>query len=700
MPNGGVPKMSRFLSVRLLLSFAWVCMLGTQAFAKDACLGDVQVTLKSTDGTETVLHEGLGWSYMSWDTSVYINVSLGEGDTILLEAIKLPGPCMSYHLGLWIQGDLPGDTATFDSPVINLPYANNAYGKIFQPGSYLIQATMEWSSKVHLFVSGEVKAVPVDLNFTKSWSQLLSTVASGDTCFTPCITAYLTTTSVTMRPMVDHIFQPGGRALVRYAPEGDTVTFDTPATVVEMDGYGGYSFDADGLYLITVEDSLFINPGYAFVRVSHLPPPRVDMAVWVERADGTVDSVVYSQPDQIPIKSVYLEPGDSLRIDHLAITEPCPSVRLEAYKNDDWSSPNASWSPLVMDTASSVDGVRVAEPGVYLFRVVPQCNVPGSKAQVSIYTPDHHVDLNLSVVRAGGTEEVIYDEPMPINPPMHLTAITGPGDSIRASYVTTEWCGNPTMRIYRAVGTSSPENSTVIFSSSDTTESTFSGAGRYLVKVSAAPCISGAHSVYVDLQEPPGIGLVFERVRGTMPPDVLLTANAASPVAITDVFLAPEDSIRVLPLGLDEPCTGLSLHIHHSDADTVTAQDPLFLSSTFNNTGIVFRQTGRLLFLLEDSCQALTGTAILDVIYDLSTGLISSTGPASTFTYCPGLLTVHPATDGVLELRNSLGQLISSVELSGPGTTVVLPIPHGSHGMYLAVLRGSTQQESFRFVVE
>ena len=660
--------------------------------------------LRHADGAVEALNQG--WYQSDW---IDLSVTLTPGDSLVLNAVRWGSDCSGAG-GLSVGYAQPGDTADWFSPNISPYQLHSIYVVVDQPGSYYVTPwDVDWGFGVRLFVDAAVKPYSAGLAFAMPYpNAIVEHIVPGDTCRQPCISAYLLQgQSVLMWAESGGVVPPGGHALVRFAPEGDTVTFFSPVTVAPLAEDGSYSFSADGSYLLSVEDSSFTASTYAVVRVSHLPYPRLDMSLTIERADGTEEVIDYMQPNNPSSWSLDIElgTGDSLRVEHHAITEPCDSVRLHAYKSDDWT-PAFFNDPLVLDTPSTANGVRLAQPGSYFLTHVSGCNVPTCQRRITINASIPQLDFVVSVNRSNGTEEELFRTHELVDPPPHLAANLGQGDSVRV-YVDliTGWCSVPLFQI-RESGDSGEATQNDPLSEYNGYYSfhdlTFRNAGRHLIQLEQAytnTCFED-QDVFLDVNlHTPEIDLLVDHIYTDGTSIGLAQAEPGQPATYTQVELLLGDSLLAKVIGQFGPCPGLMLKGYRSESYPVTTQDPVFLYSPVDSAGVMFRETGSLLLTVEDNCEAVTGSAILNVSEAFSTGISSGTVPNSNFGYAEGSLFIHTEWDARLQVRNAMGQLVLEMQMDHGTRSAAVSFQGEAPGMYIATLRGFNAVDSYKFIV-
>lgn len=677
-----------------------LCFSTSVAQAK-GCDGTIAVSLKHADGT---LVELLSPYWFVGDMP-NITVSLSAGDTVLLCQYRSGFDCWGTG-GLQVKGASFGDTANYLSPVVATYFTSSGtWVNIAQRGSFYIeQLGLEFPFPIRLFIDAPLEPVASGMLFTKDYTTLAS-VASGDTCSGPCFTVDLAAGQfVRMQPISEGLAQPGGNVVVRYAEEGEPLTFDSPADTLPMVGFEGYQFSAEGTYLLSVEGPMVSSSGYAFVHVGHLP--WVDMSLTIERADGTEEDVAYIQPNNYNSNlNVDLGPGDSLRIDHHEITEPCSSVRLTVRKAAGWG-PADHYSTLVVDTPSTASGVRMATPGSYFLEQMTDCGIPTSRTRLSInFPPTPQLDLVISVLQNGGTEEELVRSHGPTDPPFPLDIILDPGDSVRAHLEEAGYCW---FYIYLDIHVNDgPEDADLmdpyLYGQGATQDATFSASANYLVHVHGGYG-SGCYpdhdvQLHVHYSPVPRIDLELDHVQadGTSLP--LTYAEAGGPIVFADVELAADDSIRVSDIVQQAPCADVVLKGYRAVTDTATTMDPVFLNSALDPSGLAFRETGSLLLTLEDTCGAITASAHLTVSSDLSTGILARSENRFSARYGNGILLVDTETGGLLQIRNMAGQLMRQVNLAKGAKHHSIPLNGEAGGFYIATLQGPSRVDFIRFAV-
>lgn len=694
------PKVFNLLLLALLLFL----LPPTLASAKELCLGGVTVELKHADGTLELLNLGWYQGVDPYDTSI----TLSPGESIRLSGVRFidcSGPA-----NLDVRFAPLGDTADWTSPEIGL---GASALEIDQPGSYYaLPSNVDYGFGALIFIDAPPHPYLVGLAFTMPYpNNLLEIVPPGDTCMAPCVTAYLQPgQSVQLRPNCGGLVPPGGHAVVRFAPEGDTVTFDTPATLIPLDENGSYAFSADGSYLLSVEDSTFITPAHAFVKVSHLPFPRVDMSLTIEHLDGSTEETVYINPNFLLHFNVALDSGAVLRAKYHAITEPCDTVRLQVYRNDDWA-PAGWWDMLLMDSLNPATGIAISEPGSYFLAEVTECGVQAAQARVTINAPDPQLDLVVSLRHGGGTETELFRTHELVFPPPHLEANLGPGDSVRVHVELIQgWCSLPLFQLRKSQGAGEASHLDPLSSYNGYTafrDLTFRNGGRHLIELNQAfqdACFED-QDVFLDVNvftsPPPPMHILFSvsMVPEFGPWEPVVMATAAAPPTVAQVELATLDSLKVIPTFQGGYCPGTVLKGYQSEGDTATTLDPLFLDVPMVGSGVQFRATGTLLLTVEDTCGAISAQALLHVSEAPTTG-VSGRGQADAqFQYANQLLRVHAERGGLLVIHNTIGQVLQQVALAAGAAPAQVPVRPEARGLYIATLRGPSGLQVYRFVV-
>ncbi len=690
----------------LLLSVLLPLLISpTYAGAKEVCLGGVTVELKHADGTLELLNWGWYQTVELYDTSI----TLSPG-----ESIRLSGERWSSCSGpanLDVHFAALGDTANWTSPEIGVGASTV---ELDQPGSYYaLPSNVDFGFGARIFIAAPPHPCLVGLAFTLPYPHnQLVIVPPGDTCMAPCVTAYLQPgQSVQLRPNCGGLVPPGGHAVVRYAPEGDTVTFDTPATLIPLDEGGSYAFSADGSYLLSVEDSTFFTPAYAFARVSHLPFPRVDMSLTIERLDGSTEEFAYINPDHVPHLNVALDSGEVLRAEYHEITEPCGSVRLQVNRSDDWS-PAGWWDTLLVDSLNPDAGIAIAEPGSYFLAEVTECGVQAAQARVTINAPDPQLDLVVSLRHGDGTETELFRTHALVFPPPHLEANLGPGDSVRVHVELIQgWCSMPLFQLRKSQGAGEASHLDPLSSYNGYSafrDLTFRNGGRHLIELNQAfqdACFED-QDVFLDVNvftgPPPPVHILFSvtRVPEFGPLEPVVMATSATPPTVVQVELATLDSLKVIPTFQGGYCTGTVLKGYRSGGDTATTLDPLFLDAPMMDSGVLFHATGILLLTVEDTCGAISAQALLHASEALSAGVSGGGQAGAQFQYADQLLRVHAEHGGLLVVRNTIGQVLQQVELAAGAGPVHVPVRRDARGLYIATLRGPAGLQVFRFVMQ
>jgi len=682
---------------------AFLCLVTSAGVVKaKPCIGNLSISLQHANGTVTNLY----WGFGDYNSTIDLAVTLLMGDTVLITHSSF-GDC-SMNGGMRVRRSMYPDTATAASPVI----IGFTYGqievKIAQRGSYFL-TSMEFDSfhtamRLSIYTDEEAVPSPVALQFTKeSTAQTLypesypalAFVPATDTCSGPCTTAYLLDGQfVRMQALSNGMAQEGGNVIVRYAPDGETVDFGSPETIIPLVGSEGYQFSEDGIYLLSVEGPLFTATGYAYVRISHLPAPRVDMSLTIERADGTTEDLDFSQWDH----NIDLGAGDSLRIDHHEITEPCSTVRLNTYVSPNWGPAYPQLELAYTVTPSTSAGIRMAAPGSYRLAHRTDCAVPITQNYLTINAPAPQRDLIVRLRHSNGEQEELYRSPAPILPAPEFEVQLHPGDSISLLFEETGWCSSPwSASINRTDGSFLGE---YIGSFGRDQEFIFSDTSRFRVRLYGGTCYY-AQYIFLNLTRtlPAEIDLQVDQVLadGTSLP--LTYAEAGGSIVFTDIALAADDSIKVSGVSDQELCNNLALKIYRAATDTASVLDPVFLDGPLLASGLNFREVGALLLTLEDTCGTVTASAHLTVSADISTGIAAQSQARFNARYFNDLLFVDTTTGGQLQVRNATGQLVREVALAGGTMLRAIPFTGEAGGVYLATLRGSSHVDVFRFAV-
>lgn len=687
------------------VAVALAALLAAMAQAKEYCIGQLAISHQHADGTIGMWNMNYVGVY-GLDTSV----TLAPGESLRLTQLRW-GDCTD-HGGLLVHYVPLGETAGWNSPVIS-PYAlASTTVVISQSGSYYIEqgGVDVFQAGVRIDVNAQPQPIPMGLAIKMPYPyNFRKDVLPADTCLSPCVSAYLAAgESVVMWAVYGGLVPTEGNALVRYAPEGDTVTFDSPSAVIPLAEDGSYSFSADGSYLLSVEGPSFITPAFAYVRVSHLPHPRVDMSMTIERADGTEEEVAYVQPyvdGSVPL-SVELGPGDSLRIDHHFITEPCSSLRLHINRANDWS-PAVYYGPLAIDTPSTAGGFRIGAPGNYYVRQVSGCVFPTSARWLHINPPTPQQSIVVSVRHSDGEEDELFSTNALVDPPPHLNTHLGPGDSIHVHVGLVEgWCNLPRFEVRRSAGSDEPGLSSPLMQyngyGSFVNDLVFRGDGRFLLVFKAPGQNSCFESQYVFLDatfHTAKIHLLVSWLQqdGGLTELVYAVAGAAVPHATIE--LPPGDSLLANFITEFTTCTSIAFKGYRSTGSTVDTSDPVFIDVPMYGSGVRFRQTGLLLLTMEDSCGAISGSAVFNVSEALATGISGGTGADATFRYADGILWVRTDVDARLQVRNALGQVVRDTKVVGGLSAVAIPAEGTVQGVYFASLHGMGAGHTYRFIV-
>ncbi|MBS1547296.1 MAG: hypothetical protein JST38_11625 [Bacteroidetes bacterium] len=677
----------------------FLCNHALSAVGKE-CVGSILVTLKHANDSLEVLHDP-----NIWGASPYVSVSLGAGDTVLLQ--QYTSNC-GGNRGLSIYAADPMDSTAYGVSLNPAPFNTSTF-KLAQAGAYVVsQWGVDIDLMVWLFISGpDPTAAPVGLVFNKVFPSMpfpQGYVAASDTCFTPCSTLYLLDGQIVkMFPVSGELIRPGGQAVVRFAPEGDTVTFDTPADTVPMDGYSGYVFSEDGLYLLSVEDSMFLAPACAFVRVSHQPSPYLALSLTIEHADGTEQEVAYAEPSNVPTVHVDLGPGDSLRIDQVEVTEPCNSAHLRIYKGDDWGP--VYWSDsLLMDSASTPAGIHLAESGSYLLRQLSDCGIATTTMYLTINAPVPELDLVIGIVHSDGTETELFRSHVPVDPFPHLETYLGSADSVRVYYEETGWCSSyKYLKIHKHVGPGDASTSDYLLSGSaaNLPSYTFNTPANYLIDLNTYISVCYYNQlVHLSIHPPlPEIALRVDLkfADGTTTPVAYAEAGT---VGFASVELGANDSLKVQRFFQQAICPETVLKIFHSNGDTATTADSVLLDTPLDASGLMVHETGALLLMLEDTCDAVSGSIQLNVSEAISTGISNLQGMIVHFQNGNGHLLGNVKGGGVLQIRNAMGQLVREIPVRSSSMAVSVPFNDVAPGMYIATMLGPAAINSCRFVVE
>ncbi|MGV9013426.1 MAG: hypothetical protein ACOH13_12605 [Flavobacteriales bacterium] len=660
------------------------------------CVRRLVAYVTHADGTTTQLTDWSGTLYL------HENVTLASGDTLILTIGLFDGGGWCQAVALNLTGSSLQDTATYASPLAAVNIPGQGVIKITQTGSYYAWISgADWGGVGNLFVTGAPAPVAASLVFTTG-SAVLGVVASGGTCADPCISKNLQQNQfVRMQPIFGNMVLPGGNAVVRHAPEGMPLDLNSPATVVPMSDFEGYSFSEDGVYLLSVEGPYITSSTFAYVHITNIPDPRLDMRLTIERADGSTEEVAYLQPGGVSSQAVQLEAGDSLRVGHQAITTPCDSVRLHIKKSTTWGPP-VHLDPEV-DTASTSAGIRMVAPGSYFLHHTSSCGVLATAAYLTINAPAPQLDLVVGVVNGEGMEDELFRNHVVLDPPPHLEANLVPGDSVRVHFEGSGWCGLPNyIQIYRSSGAqdATVNDPAITWGMGYVNDISFVGNGNYLIKLRGGICypeqLVHLHDGFTPI---PGIDLQVERLEGNGTAYPIAYAEASGPLAYAEVELGQEDSIRVRAIEQQGSCADLRLKGYLGIGDTATVSDPVFLDQAMDLSEYAFRQLGSLLLVLEDTCGVPTASVHISVSEPLFTAVVPVNGTGFNAWYADGTLNVDALSGGLLQIRNMAGQLLQEEELAPGAGHKTMQLKEQAGGMYLATLVGAVHVDVFRFMV-
>lgn len=666
--------------------------------AKD-CVGTIYVYLVHPDGTQESVDTYQG-PYLPY----YASLNLADGDSVKFVQFRT-SYCNSWGPGgLRIRATPLGDTATTTSPVINAGNFATTI-KLAQPGSFLIENMgTDYGLSVHVDIQATQVPHPIELLFTKSNAMNVN-VPAGETCSGPCETFYLQDgQSVRMQALFGGLVQLGGDAIVRYAPTGQEVSFNSQATILPMANYEGFEFATEGLYLLSVEGPLFTNTGYAFIQVSYLPPPRLDMSLTIEHADGSTEEVAYIQASNYPFNynSIQLGPGDSLRIDHHEITEPCASVGLQLNTSPDWSYANYL-DPLESIPSTSV-GIKIAAQGSYYMRHFTDCGIPTAHTYLYINPPIHALDLVVMILHHDSAAEEIFRSNVPLTLPLHLGVTLEPGDSIRVYSEETGYCGSSFLQIYKNEGPEDPEpfGPALTMGYINIKDFTFSGNANYLIRNNGGSCYDH-QDLYLQISALPiqyaAMTVHLDGANNTSQELIYASATEGAATVFNTVDLYPDDSLTVHSVLEQGACNEFVLKGYRSYSDTATMFDPLFLDTALYGVGFRFHEPGTMLLTLEDPCGVITGSAHLNVTTGSFNGIPVFSGSTFNALFANDLLLINTETSGLLQVRNTAGQLVHSEYV--PQSTLRHPIPFSgeARGIYIATMTSPSQVDVARFVV-
>lgn len=702
------PMKSPLLVLRL---FAFMCFF-TSVFVVEAkpCNGSFMINLLKADGTVSYVYWGSG----GYSSTLIIPVTLLSGDTLLISHLQ-GGDC-GGQTGIRVRRSAFPDTASSTSPVIFGFVEGQTNLKLTQQGSYYLthMGTDNFLEFLRIAITADEEPVPfpVGLQFTKENASqyyfpesypILAFVPELDTCSGPCATAYLLNGQfVRMQALSSGMAQEGGNVVVRYAPDGESLDFGTPATTIPLVGSEGYQFSEDGTYLLSVEGPLFTATGYAYIRISHLPTPRVDMSLTVERADGSTEGVTYALPNGSQLHpNIELGLGDSLRIDHHEITEPCGSIRLVAYQSPNWG-PAYSNPPVVSDTPSTTAGVRMASPGSYRLRHITDCGIPTSQAYLTINAPVPQLDLVVSVQRSDGTEDEVFRGDTITVPTPELEVEIQPGDTIQLHFEETGWCGSSKyFRVYKNTEhESDPAFDYNLTWGMSPGSFSLTTSGEFLIRLNGSACYA-TQDVRLHVTGVPIIGtdLRLEQLQQDGSAMPLVYVAAGDPMAFVPAYLSAGDSIYISGVPNGTLCDNIRLHVFRSDGDTATSFDSAIFNGYLPTTGLVVRETGTLLVRLLDLCGVVASSAHVTLSSDISTTVAPESRSTSSIRYVDRSLQIDSKSGGLLLVHNAAGQLIQETVLAKGRSHHSIPFKTGAFGIYVATVRTSDHIELLRFAV-
>lgn len=672
------------------------------------CLGTFSVALHHADGSASLLYWGSGGYNSTYDLSI----ALQAGDTLRILRSQ-HGNCTGTGAARVRRSTYP-DTANSTSTVI-AEVSDGTALSLAERGSFFFShvGSENFFDHLRITISMELPPTPIAVGVqisrvigTSGWFPQLNpslvTLSASDTCLGPCLTVYLSSgQQVRATAFANGYAQEGGNAIVRFAPDDEPFDMGIPPSTIPLVGSEGFLFSQDGTYLISFEGPMFTTSGLGSIRVSHSTPPRVDMSLTIERADGTVELVANeNQNSNSILANISLGPGDSLRVDHHEITEPCTAVRLVAYESPNWG-PIHNGGTQVLDTSSTLAGVRLATPGSYRLQHVTDCGVPTQMALVTINAPEPFRDLVLSLHRTDGSVHELFRSHEPQVPEAVLEVQLNTGDSISARIEQTGWCYSPWyMSISR---TSGPEELGSLESSGNGLEQVhwMSHDSWYRILLHGGTCYS-QQVVLLHVTHTPVIGVDLQIERSISDGSTLAVAyaEAGGPTSFTQVVLAEDDSITVRAVSDFDLCADLALMIHHSQGDTTTLNDPYQLISPLPDSGITFREVGALLLTLEDSCGTITASAHLNVSTDISTGVVVPEKSRSIGFYINGHLHVRTEDGGQLQIRNAAGQLVYEAAIPRGIDQHSIPLHKEANGVYIATLYSASHVDVLRFVLD
>lgn len=362
------------------IGFFLLCLSTSLAEAKE-CTGSIFVLLKHADGSYV--------GVTADDEAPYIQtwtMTLSAGDTIMFWQM-VTGECWGIPYGIHVRGTALGDTADWTSPVVN---AAEGSGRIAQRGSYYVeQYGVDWGSPIRLFIDAPQEPLPVGLLFTKPDNYdlspfILGSIAAGDTCGGPCFNAYLNDDqSVRMQPIHGGLAQAGGKVVVRYAADGDPISFDTPSDTVVMLGFEGYQFSTDGTYLLSVEGPFITATGFAYVHVSHGNIPYINVQVAKKGSDGMMYSLTTASAiGPVAFVDLELALGDSIMFRYNLDQAPCTGIRLKAFRSDGDTA--TTQDPLFLDHPLDVQWFKFRAFGALLLTLEDTCGAVTASAHVSV----------------------------------------------------------------------------------------------------------------------------------------------------------------------------------------------------------------------------------------------------------------------------------------------------------------------------
>ena len=296
---------------------------------------------------------------------------------------------------------------------------------------------------------------------------------------------------------------------------------------------------------------------------------------------------------------------------------------------------------------------------VIILRHLSDCGTPTTYARVTINAPTPKLDLVISVRHGNGVEEELFRSHVPTDPPPHVEASLGLGDSVRVHYALTGYCG---FGQYITIRTNNgPEDATdtdplLTSGVGSAQDISFRGQARYLIRLYGAGCYTPQevylHTTITYLHTPSStcdwnkyIPMEHRPLCSTQSPGDQWPSGP----------LHWHRRIRSRSVGScrNYPCTGIVLKVYRSESDTATTMDPLFLDQPLEyarfdlprdriaavHIGGYLRRDHRLL-------------PILSVSEALSTGISTSSEAGFNAFYANDLLLVDTRTGGLLEVRN------------------------------------------------